>query len=102
MAGRYTDTLNAAPCWVLPLGSRSRPLGAVALRFDPALREPDPDQRSLALAMTQDIGQALERALRWSWRSACWSVVCVVAVSGGAQRDLRLHPLASMIGAAVP
>jgi two-component system sensor histidine kinase KdpD len=61
-AGRYTDTLNGAPCWVLPLGSESRPLGAVALRFDPAQGEPDPDRRSLALAMTQDIGQALERA----------------------------------------
>jgi two-component system sensor histidine kinase KdpD len=102
-AGRYTDTLNAAPCWVLPLGSESRPLGAVALRFDPALREPDPDQRSLALAMTQDIGQALERA-RLSDELEGARVQGETerlrnALLSSVSHDLR-SPLASMIGAA--
>ena len=61
-AGRFTDTLNAAPCWLLPLGSEDHRLGVVALRFPPAAGAPDPDQRSLTLAMVQDIGQALARA----------------------------------------
>ncbi len=102
-AGRYTDTLNAAPCWVLPLGSESRPLGAVALRFDPVLREPDPDQRSLALAMTQDISQALERA-RLSDELEGARVQGETerlrnALLSSVSHDLR-SPLASMIGAA--
>jgi len=102
-AGRYTDTLNAAPCWVLPLGNESRPLGAVALRFDPALGEPDPDRRSLALAMTQDIGQALERA-RLSDELEGARVQGETerlrnALLSSVSHDLR-SPLASMIGAA--
>lgn len=102
-AGRYTDTLNGAPCWVLPLGSESRPLGAVALRFDPAMGEPDPDRRSLALAMTQDIGQALERA-RLSDELEGARVQGETerlrnALLSSVSHDLR-SPLASMIGAA--
>ncbi|MEO8999171.1 MAG: sensor histidine kinase KdpD [Rhodanobacter sp.] len=102
-AGRYTDTLNAAPCWVLPLGSESRPLGAVALRFDPAQGEPDPDQRSLALAMTQDISQALERA-QLSDELEGARVLGETerlrnALLSSVSHDLR-SPLASMIGAA--
>lgn len=60
-AGRFTDTLNAAPCWLLPLGGEDHRLGVAALRFPPDAGEPDPDRRSLALAMVQDIGQALAR-----------------------------------------
>ena len=102
-AGRYTDTLNGAPCWVLPLGSENHPLGAVALRFDPAMGEPDPDQRSLALAMTQDIGQALERA-RLSDELEGARVQGETerlrnALLSSVSHDLR-SPLASMIGAA--
>jgi two-component system, OmpR family, sensor histidine kinase KdpD len=102
-AGRYTDTLNAAPYWILPLGSESRPLGAVALRFDPANSGPDPDRRSLALAMTQDIGQALERA-RLSDELEGARVQGETerlrnALLSSVSHDLR-SPLASMIGAA--
>ena len=102
-AGRYTDTLNGAPCWVLPLGSEGRPLGAVALHFDPAIGEPDPDQRSLALAMLQDIGQALERA-RLSDELEGARVQGETerlrnALLSSVSHDLR-SPLASMIGAA--
>ncbi|RCS31437.1 sensor histidine kinase KdpD [Rhodanobacter denitrificans] len=102
-AGRYTDTLNAAPYWMLPLGGENHPLGAVALRFDPAFRELDPDRRSLALAMTKDIGQALERA-RLSDELEGARVQGETerlrnALLSSVSHDLR-SPLASMIGAA--
>ena len=102
-AGRYTDTLNGAACWALPLGSETRPLGAATVRFDPALREPDPDTRSLALAMTQDIGQALERA-RLSDELESARVQGETerlrnALLSSVSHDLR-SPLAAMIGAA--
>jgi len=102
-AGRFTDTLNAAPCWILPLGSDTRPLGAIGLRFDPAEGEPDADRRSLALAMAQDIGQALERA-RLSDELEGARVQGETerlrnALLSSVSHDLR-SPLASMIGAA--
>ena len=102
-AGRSTDTLNGAPCWLLPLGSESRPLGVVALHFEPATGEPDADRRSLALAMTQDIGQALERA-RLSDELEGARVQGETerlrnALLSSVSHDLR-SPLASIIGAA--
>ncbi|KAG9590931.1 hypothetical protein KCV01_g11665, partial [Aureobasidium melanogenum] len=102
-AGRYTDTLNAASCWMVPLGTEQQRAGVVALRFPLGAREPDADRRGLALAMVQDIGQALERArLATELESA--------RVQGETERlrsallssvshDLR-SPLASMIGSA--
>ena len=102
-AGRYTDTLNGASCWILPLGSEGHALGVVALRFDPAVTEPSTDTRSLALAMTQDIGQALERA-RLSDELEGARVQGETerlrnALLSSVSHDLR-SPLASMIGAA--
>ncbi|MEW9624389.1 ATP-binding protein [Rhodanobacter geophilus] len=102
-AGRYTDTLNGASCWILPLGSKGHALGVVALRFDPAVTEPSTDTRSLALAMTQDIGQALERA-RLSDELEGARVQGETerlrnALLSSVSHDLR-SPLASMIGAA--
>ena len=102
-AGRYTDTLNAAPCWVLPLGGEGTHLGVAALRFDAQASEPDPDKRSLALAMAQDIGQALERArltdelegARVQGETERLRNALLSSVS----HDLR-SPLASMIGSA--
>ncbi|WP_130617621.1 sensor histidine kinase [Dyella amyloliquefaciens] len=102
-AGRYTDTLNAAPCWVLPLGSTDNPLGVAALRFPSELREPPVDERSLALAMVQDIGQALQRArladelegARVQGETERLRNALLSSVS----HDLR-SPLASMIGSA--
>jgi two-component system sensor histidine kinase KdpD len=102
-AGRYTDTLNAAPCWVLPLGNEERRLGVAALRFAPEQRDLSPDQRSLALAMVQDIGQALERArladelegARVQGETERLRNALLSSVS----HDLR-SPLASMIGSA--
>jgi len=102
-AGRYTDTLNAAPCWTLPFGSEENRRGVAALRFAKGSNEPDPDQRSLALAMVQDIGQALERArlgdelegARVQGETERLRNALLSSVS----HDLR-SPLASMIGSA--
>ena len=102
-AGRYTDTLNAAPCWLLPLGGDEQRLGVVALRFPADAGEPDTDRRSLALAMVQDIGQALARArlaeelegARVQGETERLRSALLSSVS----HDLR-SPLSSMIGAA--
>ena len=102
-AGRYTDTLNAAPCWTLPFGNEENRRGVAALRFPKGNSEPDPDQRSLALAMVQDIGQALERArlgdelegARVQGETERLRNALLSSVS----HDLR-SPLASMIGSA--
>jgi len=102
-AGRFTDTLNAAPCWLLPLGSEEQRLGVAALRFPSGAGEPDPDRRSLALAMVQDIGQALARArlaeelegARVQGETERLRSALLSSVS----HDLR-SPLSSMIGAA--
>jgi two-component system sensor histidine kinase KdpD len=102
-AGRYTDTLNAASCWILPLGSESQRAGVVALRFPPGQREPDADRRGLALAMIQDIGQALERARLGaeleSARVQGETERLRNALLSSVSHDLR-SPLASMIGSA--
>jgi two-component system sensor histidine kinase KdpD len=102
-AGRHTDTLNAAPYWILPLGSEGRPMGVVGMRFEPSMAEPDPAQRSLALAMAQDVGQALER-VRLSDELEGARVQGETerlrnALLSSVSHDLR-SPLASMIGAA--
>ena len=101
-AGRFTDTLNAARCWVLPLGTEDRRLGVVALRFENG-SAPDIERRSLALAMVQDIGQALERARLASElegaRVQGETERLRNALLSSVSHDLR-SPLASMIGAA--
>lgn len=102
-AGRYTDTLHGASCWILPLGTEQQRGGVAALRFPHGTREPDADRRGLALAMIQDIGQALDRARLASELESA-------RVQGETERlrnallssvshDLR-SPLASMIGSA--
>ena len=102
-AGRFTDTLNGASCWMLPLGVDDHRLGIAALRFDAAKGEPDPDRRSLALAMVQDIGRALERARLAdeleSARVQGETERLRSALLSSVSHDLR-SPLASMIGAA--
>ncbi|BFI95365.1 MAG: sensor histidine kinase KdpD [Rhodanobacter sp.] len=102
-AGRYTDTINAASCWTLPLGGEDSRLGVAALRFAPDVAEPDPERRSLALAMAQDIGQALERARLAdeleSARVQGETERLRSALLSSVSHDLR-SPLSSMIGAA--
>ncbi|HJR10384.1 MAG TPA: sensor histidine kinase KdpD [Rhodanobacteraceae bacterium] len=102
-AGRFTDTLNAAPCWLLPLGGEGNRLGVAALRFPPGAGEPDPDRRGLALMMVQDVGQTLARArladelegARVQGETERLRNALLSSVS----HDLR-SPLASMIGSA--
>lgn len=102
-AGRHTDTLNAAPYWTLPFGSEENRLGVAALRFPADHGAPDQDLRSLAQAMVQDIGQALERTrladelegARVQGETERLRNALLSSVS----HDLR-SPLASMIGAA--
>ena len=102
-AGRFTDTLNGAACWMLPLGTDSHRLGAVALRFDPAASQTDAERRSLTHAMVQDIGRALERARLAdeleSARVQGETERLRSALLSSVSHDLR-SPLASMIGAA--
>ncbi|NID06428.1 sensor histidine kinase KdpD [Luteibacter jiangsuensis] len=102
-AGRFTDTLHGASSWMLPLGTEAQRAGVVALRFPDTPGDPDADRRGMALAMVQDIGQALERA-----RLAAELEGARVegeterlrnALLSSVSHDLR-SPLASMIGAA--
>ena len=102
-AGRYTDTLNSSNCWLLPLGTAERPHGVAALRFPAQLADPGAERRSLALAMTQDIGRALERARLISElegaRLQGETERLRNALLSSVSHDLR-SPLASMIGSA--
>ncbi|MBB3227647.1 two-component system sensor histidine kinase KdpD [Luteibacter sp. Sphag1AF] len=101
-AGRYTDTLNAATSWMVPLGG-AQGRGVLALRFPANEPEPDIESRSLALAMAQDIGQALERVrltdelerVRMDGETERLRNALLSSVS----HDLR-SPLASIIGSA--
>ncbi|MFK2899954.1 sensor histidine kinase KdpD [Dyella jejuensis] len=101
-AGRFTDTLNAAHCWMLPLGHDDHRLGVAALHFGNS-QAPDTERRSLALAMVQDIGQALERARLASElegaRVQGETERLRNALLSSVSHDLR-SPLASMIGSA--
>jgi two-component system sensor histidine kinase KdpD len=88
---------------MLPLGAEHQHAGVVALRFPLGTREPDADRRSLAMAMVQDIGQALDRArlahelegARVQGETERLRSALLSSVS----HDLR-SPLASMIGSA--
>ncbi|KAF1708394.1 sensor histidine kinase [Pseudoxanthomonas sacheonensis] len=102
-AGRYTDTLAGSPWWFLPLRNDRGTLGAVGLRFAADNTRLAFEQRRLAEAMADDIGQA---ALRTRLVSDLESA----RVSGETERlrsallssvshDLR-SPLSSMIGSA--
>ncbi len=101
-AGRHTDTLNGAACWMLPLGTEDHRLGVAALRLDEHATL-NPDRRSLALAMVQDIGRALERVRLAdeleSARVQGETERLRSALLSSVSHDLR-SPLASMIGAA--
>ena len=101
--GRYTDTLAGSPWWFLPLRNDRETLGVVGLRFDAGNTRLAFEQRRLAEAMVDDIGQA---ALRTRLVSDLESA----RVSGETERlrsallssvshDLR-SPLSSMIGSA--
>ena len=102
-SGRYTDTLAGSPWWFLPLRNDRDTLGVVGLRFDPGDTRLAFEQRRLAEAMADDIGQAalrtrlvedLENA-RLSGETERLRSALLSSVS----HDLR-SPLSSMIGSA--
>lgn len=102
-AGRFTDTLAGADWWCLPVPHERGALGVVALRFDPAVKRPGLEQRRLAEAMVEDIGQAALRtrlvADLESARVSGETERLRSALLSSVSHDLR-SPLASMIGSA--
>ena len=101
--GRYTDTLSGSPWWFLPLRHDQGTLGVAGLRFAADHPRLAFEQRRLAEAMADDIGQA-------ALRTRLVSDLETARVSGETERlrsallssvshDLR-SPLASMIGSA--
>jgi two-component system sensor histidine kinase KdpD len=102
-AGRYTDTLNGAGWWCLPLVQAERALGVVAIRPDAAVTRLASELESLALAMVQDLAQALARtrlvdALE-SARMQGETERLRAALLSSVSHDLR-SPLSSIIGSA--
>ena len=102
-AGRYTDTLAGAAWWCLPVRAERGTLGVAALRLDRAQSRPTLEQRRLAEAMVEDIGQAaLRTRLVTDLESARMSGETErlrSALLSSVSHDLR-SPLASMIGSA--
>jgi two-component system sensor histidine kinase KdpD len=102
-AGRYTDTLNAATCWLLPLIDDGARLGVVAIRFDAEETVLSSQRRDLIQAITHDIAQALARtrladALE-SARLQGETERLRAALLSSVSHDLR-SPLAVMLGSA--
>ncbi|WP_257389159.1 sensor histidine kinase, partial [Tahibacter caeni] len=102
-AGRYTDTLNAAPCWLLPLREGEQRLGVVALQFGAEETTLSPQRRDLVQAIVQDIAQALARtrladALE-NARIQGETERLRAALLSSVSHDLR-SPLAAMLGSA--
>jgi len=102
-AGRFTDTLAGADWWCLPVRHESGTLGVVALRFEAVVQRPGLEQRRLAEAMVEDIGQAALRtrlvADLESARVSGETERLRSALLSSVSHDLR-SPLASMIGSA--
>ncbi|WP_140719746.1 sensor histidine kinase [Pseudomonas sp. Hp2] len=102
-AGRYTDTLAGASWWCLPVRAEQGTLGVAALRFDARQARPTLEQRRLAEAMVEDIGQAALRtrlvADLESARVTGETERLRSALLSSVSHDLR-SPLASMIGSA--
>lgn len=102
-AGRYTDTLNAATCWLLPLSDDGAPLGVLAIRFDAQETVLSSPRRDLVQAIAQDIAQALGRtrladALE-NARLQGETERLRAALLSSVSHDLR-SPLAAMLGSA--
>lgn len=102
-AGRFTDTLNGAGWWCLPLAQGERALGVVAIRPATGLANLPPELESLAQAMVQDVAQALARtrlvdALE-SARMQGETERLRNALLSSVSHDLR-SPLSSIVGSA--
>lgn len=102
-AGAGTPYESEARAWVLPLGTNERRHGVIALMLDAEAGCADEGRSSLAIAMVQDIGLALERsrlaeALE-NARVQAETEGLRNALLSSVSHDLR-SPLAAMIGSA--
>ena len=101
--GRHTDTLSASPWWFLPLRNDRETLGVIGLRLDAGDLRLAFEQRRLAEAMADDIGQAALRARLVSdlesARVGNETERLRSALLSSVSHDLR-SPLSSMIGSA--
>lgn len=102
-AGRYTDTLAGSAWWFVPVLADNAVIGVAGLRFGEAMTRLGAEQRRLAEAMVDDIGQAALRtrlvADLESSRISGETERLRSALLSSVSHDLR-SPLASMIGAA--
>lgn len=102
-AGRYTDTLNAATCWLLPLSDDGVKLGVLAVRFDAEDSVLPSQRRDLIQAVAHDIAQALARTRLAdeleSARLQGETERLRAALLSSVSHDLR-SPLAAMLGSA--
>jgi two-component system sensor histidine kinase KdpD len=102
-AGRYTDTLNASGCWLLPMTGDGRKLGVIALRLPREETVLTPQRRDLVQAIVQDIAQALARTLLAdeleNARVQGETERLRAALLSSVSHDLR-SPLAAMLGSA--
>ncbi|MDA3913284.1 DUF4118 domain-containing protein [Oleiagrimonas sp.] len=100
-AGYGTERAREAACWMLPLRVNTQGHGVLALNCTQGPL--DPDHQNLALAMAQDVGQALERArlaeALEKARVESETERLRNALLSSVSHDLR-SPLASMIGSA--
>ena len=101
--GRHTDTLSASPWWFLPLRNDRETIGVIGLRLDAGDLRLAFEQRRLAEAMADDIGQAALRARLVSdlesARVGNETERLRSALLSSVSHDLR-SPLSSMIGSA--
>ena len=101
--GRHTDTLSASPWWFLPLRNDREVLGVIGLRLEAADARLAFEQRRLAEAMADDIGQAALRTRLVSdletARVGNETERLRSALLSSVSHDLR-SPLSSMIGSA--
>ncbi len=102
-AGRYTDTLAASAWWFLPIRADQEAIGVAGLQFPEGMSRLSLEQRRLAEAMVDDIGQAALRARLVSdletARVGGETERLRSALLSSVSHDLR-SPLASIIGAA--
>ena len=102
-AGQFTDTLAGSRWWFLPIRNQQAIIGVAGLRFPEELRHLAFEQRRLAEAMVDDIGQAALRtrlvADLEGARVANETERLRSALLSSVSHDLR-SPLASMIGSA--
>jgi two-component system sensor histidine kinase KdpD len=102
-AGRYTDTLASSDWWFLPVSGEREAIGVVGLRLGEGAPRPGEEQRRLAEAMTQEIGQAVVRTRLVEdledTRVAGETERLRSALLSSVSHDLR-SPLSSILGAA--